>query len=823
MNTEKNRERKIWGWFAGLTATASCLFLTQLSGQTPAGQAPAAPAPEVSQQSEPTIKAESRLVLVDAVVTDKKGNYVHDLTQNDFKVYEDNKEQPVASFSFGADTAIQAQGQKRYLILFFDNSTMSMPDQIQARDAAKKFIDSNAGPDRLMAVVEFGGTLQIVQNFTANADRLRAAVSGAKGSAVDPNAQLPVEVASAGLSPSASPTGASSGISSPFSGMSNAEADFGARSMLLSVRSLAKNLRGVPGRKMVVLFSSGFPLTSQSESELTATIDACNKANVAIYSLDVRGLVAAPPVGSSKLQLREEGKRAVAEQAERKDLYGGGRVVLASYSLGLLEPQRPGGGGGGGGTGGGGTGGGGGRGGTGGGGTGGTGGGGAGGTGGKGGTGGTGGTGGRGGTGGTGGKGGTGGTGGTGGGTTGRTGGGAVNPNNPNSVFTQPRTIVPQFPPSASTNQQILAALADGTGGFTIFNTNDLLGGLEKIGREQSEFYILGYVPQQSAEGSCHTLKVKMNRGGLNVRSRSGYCNTKSTNMLEGTPVEKQLEARATGTQAGTMQGMFQVPYFYTAPNVARVNLTMEIPSNTVQFNKDKGKYRASLNVLGIAYKPDGSVGAKFSDTVNLDLEKDEMKDFTKQPYFYQNQFDAGSGDYKLTVVVSSSGDAFGKYESKLQIDPYDGKQFGLGGVVLTNSLQRLSDIPTSLDSVLLEDRTPLVVKGMQFNPSASNRFKKTDSVSLYTEIYEPLLTSANPPQVMAGYAIVERGSGKVVFKSGAIRMDDFVQKGSPMVPVGLNIKLGEMAPGSYQLVMMAVDGVGNHAKNRTIDFDVTQ
>jgi len=390
-------------------------------------------------------------------------------------------------------------------------------------------------------------------------------------------------------------------------------------------------------------------------------------------------------------------------------------------------------------------------------------------------------------------------------------------------VFTQPRTIVPQFPPSASTNQQILAALADGTGGFTIFNTNDLLGGLEKIGREQSEFYILGYVPQQSAEGSCHTLKVKMNRGGLNVRSRSGYCNTKSTNMLEGTPVEKQLEARATGTQAGTMQGMFQVPYFYTAPNVARVNLTMEIPSNTVQFNKDKGKYHASLNVLGIAYKPDGSVGAKFSDTVNLDLEKDEMKDFTKQPYFYQNQFDAGSGDYKLTVVVSSSGDAFGKYESKLQIDPYDGKQFSLGGVVLTNSLQRMSDIPTSLDSALLEDHTPLVVKGMQFNPSASNRFKKTDSVALYTEIYEPLLTSANPPQLVAGYAIVERGSGKVVFKSGAVRMDDFVQKGSPMVPVGLNIKLGEMAPGSYQLVMMAVDGVGNHAKNRTIDFDVTQ
>jgi len=394
--------------------------------------------------------------------------------------------------------------------------------------------------------------------------------------------------------------------------------------------------------------------------------------------------------------------------------------------------------------------------------------------------------------------------------------------NNPNSIYTQPRTIVPQFPSSASTNQQILAALAEGTGGFTIFNTNDLLSGLEKIGQEQNEFYILGYVPEKSAEGSCHTLKVKMNRGGMHVRSRSGYCNTKSTNVLEGTPVEKQLEARATGNQAGTMQGAFEAPYFYTAPNVARVNLAMEIPSKTVQFSKEKGKYHANLNVLGIAYKPDGSIGAKFSDTVNLELEKDEMKEFEKKPYSYENQFDAGAGNYKLTVVVSSGETAFGKYESQLQIDPYDGKEFSLGGVVLSNSMQRLSDIPTDLDSALLEDRTPLVVKGMEINPSASNRFKKTDNVAAYTEVYEPLLTSANPPEVEGGYAILERATGKIVFKSGAVRLEEFIRKGSPMVPVGLKVDVKELPSGSYRLVMMAVDGAGHHAKNRVVDFDVT-
>jgi hypothetical protein len=229
MNTSENRRQVTWARLAGFAAAASCLFLGQLKGQTPQAQTPAPPAAQASQPSGPAIKAESRLVLVDAVVTDKKGNYVHDLTQNDFKVFEDNKEQAVASFSFGADPAIQAQGQKKYLILFFDNSTMAMADQMQARDAAKKFIDTNAGPDRLMAVVEFGGAMQVVQNFTANTERLQAAVAGAKGSSVDPNAQAPVQVASAGLSPSASPFGGSAGTTSPFSGMSNAEADFGFR------------------------------------------------------------------------------------------------------------------------------------------------------------------------------------------------------------------------------------------------------------------------------------------------------------------------------------------------------------------------------------------------------------------------------------------------------------------------------------------------------------------------------------------------------------------------------------------------------------------
>src|SRR5882724_7164120 len=546
----------------GITLLALSGGAARLAAQgSPQEQAAPAPAP-ASQEAASTqpqtspamIKKESRLVLVDAVVTDKKGNYIRDLATKDFKIYEDNKEQPVASFSSGADISVQAKGQKHYLILFFDNSSMAAPDQIQARGAAAKFVQANAGPDRMMAVVDFGGKLRIVQNFTANPDALTAAVKGVKYSSVDSNAAD----ASSSLG---SVTVASTGLSS----LSNAEADFGARTMLLSVRSLAKNLRTVPGRKMLVLFSAGFAVTAENESELTATIDACNKANVAIYSLDVRGLKAAQNGFAAPEHNTAQNGVSAPERSKAQNVKsqasGPTRLVLTSYSLGG-EPQRPGGGGGG-------------RGGT---------GGGAGGTGGKGGTGGTGGAGG---------KGAGGNAGGTAGGTRGT--GGANNYNNPyanplNNPYNQSRTIVPQFPPSAATNQQILAALADGTGGFSIFNTNDLLGGLEKIGREQSEFYILGYVPPETPEGSCHTLKVKLNRGGLNVRSRSGYCNARTVNPLDGKPLEKQMELQAAGANLGSIRGALQAPYFYTAPNVARVNLAMEIPPESLKFNKDKGK-----------------------------------------------------------------------------------------------------------------------------------------------------------------------------------------------------------------------------------------
>jgi len=363
-------------------------------------------------------------------------------------------------------------------------------------------------------------------------------------------------------------------------------------------------------------------------------------------------------------------------------------------------------------------------------------------------------------------------------------------------------------------------ALASGTGGFPILNTNDLLSGLQKIAREQDEYYLLGYAPQESPDGSCHTIKVKVERGGTEVRSRSGYCNVRPTDLLAGKPIEKDLESRASSTAApGNMGGTLEAPFFYTSSNEARVNVAMEIPSASLNFDKVKGKYHADVNILGIAYKSDNSVGARFSDEVTLDLEKDEWKKFTESPMHYENQFTLAPGEYKLTVVLSGGGQNFGKYETRLVVDPYDGKTFTLSGVALSNDFAKLADLGGALDADLLADRTPLVFKDMEIIPSGSDRFKKTDKVALFAQIYDPHLQDQNPKQVKVAFRIVDPATNKIIWASGGIDATGFIQKGSPVITLALKVPVDTVPAGTYRVEVQAAEIGGDVTKLRAATF----
>lgn len=739
-------------------------------------------APSFAQSTPPptVIRTETKVVLVDVVVTDKKNNYVHDLSQKDFKVWEDDKQQSVTSFSFEADPKNPENDQKRYLVLFFDNSSMQLADQQRAREAARKFADANAGPNHLMAVANFSGMLQMAQNFTADADRVKDAIGNLKMS----------------MGPGGS---------------------YGVRNAVLALQTMAKGLSDVPGRKILVFFSGGMRLNEETRTELNAAILECNHSNVAVYPVDVRGLFTnAPGMGAPGTGMPGIGSpgrgRGPGGGGAMLNLFGGARLMTASF----FEPQRSGGGGGAGAGGAGGTGGG-------------SGGGARGGSGGSGGMGGGSGTVGRGGS--SGNAGGPGGRAGTGSGVNtgagagsrggfGGGGGGAIPRTMRNMPYSNMRTIIPPPPPFVGMDQNALYMLADGTGGMVLLNSNDLLGSLMKIGKEQNEYYLLGYNPPDSAEGSCHNLRVKVDKGGVTVRARTGYCNVHTANPLDGKPIEKTLETEVLGTEPGKLSAPLQLPYFYTSANTARVNIAMEIPVSTVKFEKVKGKHHAEINILGIAYKADGSVAARFTDTVKEDFEdKKDMEEFLDKPMHYDNQFDIACGKYTFKVAFNA-GSEYGKLEKPLDIDPYDGKEVAISSVALSKETRRATEADSALDAILLEGRTPLVASGMQIVPTGVDSFKKTDTAVTYMEVYEPENIEKDPPKLGVQLVITDKKTGQVQGNSGLLELTQLEQHGNPVVPIGLKLPVAQLPSGSYRAEYVAKDDRGRTAK-RTVDFVV--
>jgi VWFA-related protein len=719
-----------------------------------------------------TIRTETRLVLVDAVVTDKKGAYVHDLTAKDFKVWEDNKEQKIKSFTFesGPDPA-SSGGRPHYLVLFFDNSTMSLGDQGRARDAAAKFVEKNAGADRYMAVVNFTGAMRIAQNFTNDAARLQAAVKNVKVTNVVSDAGAPV----------------GDGQVSPL------EAGFGARNAILAIRNLAKGLSAVPGRKTLVLFTNGFPVSAEQMADITTTIDICNKSNVAVYPIDVRGLVTGVPAAGLIAPAFPTAGLLASNGHWFLDAFAL-NAAFRSGSMAFLAQARGGGGAGGGGASGGG------RGGV---------------------------------TGGTSGGAIVGGTApGSGGirGLGGSTAGGSIPQNNSNGLppgFSRPGgggTIVPQIPESTETNQQMMFLLAQGTGGFVIRNTNDLLAGLTKIGQEQNEYYILGYTPPEEEERVCHALRVKVERAGVDVRARTGYCSSKPLDVLAGNKTEKDLEAHAAGAPEAAPRASMRLPYFYTASNVARVNVAIEVAPGTVKFEKLKGKFHAQFNLVGLAYAADGAVAARFSDGLKLDLEDKKQVDATQQKVLhYENQFEIAPGQYTLKVAYSSDGVSYGKLEMPLTIDPYQEGQFGISGLALSKEIRNAAQGGANLDALLLEDKVPLVAKGFQIVPTGDRAFKKTDPASMYFEVYEPLIATPDPQkatEVAMQLRILDRKTGEMKQDTGLLAMDLPATGGSPVLSAGIRVPIDALPAGPYTLEIKAQDSAGRSA-TRSTEIDI--
>ncbi len=293
------------------SAAALCFVL--LAGTLPAQQ---------SSQTPYTLKARSELVLVNVTARDKKGALVRDLTAADFTVLEDGKQQKVSSFDIENTDAVpetaagpeqttllaplkpraeakptEAQPQRpsalkdrRLVILFFDLSAMQ-PDEIdRSLTAAQKYVDQQMAPADLVSVVSLGSAVRVEQDFTSDRALLKQALNR-----LNPAAGAGFEEGSTGATEGTPDTG------QPFTADDTEYNIFNTDRRLEALRSVAGAVSRIEQKKSLIYFSSGMNRTGiENQSQLRAAINAAVRSNLAIYTMDIRGLQALVPGGEAQ-------------------------------------------------------------------------------------------------------------------------------------------------------------------------------------------------------------------------------------------------------------------------------------------------------------------------------------------------------------------------------------------------------------------------------------------------------------------------------------------------------------------------------------------
>jgi VWFA-related protein len=299
-----------------------------------------------------TLKVQSDIVLTNVVVRDKKtGEVVKGLKASDFTILENGKQQTIASFDYQnvdeaavlrenstvtgkatiADLLNRSFGEDakelkdhRLIVMFFDLSSMQPEDIDRAVESAQTYVNKKMQPADLVALVSMATGLSMDQDFTSDKAALLKGLGKYNGTEGTGFAN-------------GNEGGTSGGTADDASSFTADDSEYNALNTdreLYAIRTIAKSLERVDQRKSMLYFSGG--LTRQgieNQASMRAATNEAVKANMAIYSVDSRGLEALPPVGNASTgSLRGTAAYSGGAMQSMLDANFGSQETLATLS-----------------------------------------------------------------------------------------------------------------------------------------------------------------------------------------------------------------------------------------------------------------------------------------------------------------------------------------------------------------------------------------------------------------------------------------------------------------------------------------------------------
>src|SRR5262249_12264634 len=296
------------------------------------------PAP-AQRQDEPKIRIGTAEVTLDVVVRDKKGRPVKDLTASEFEIYEDGVKQHVESFRLALrESGTKADGDRAkereaatapavspdknanpgVIALVFDR--LSPDARSMARKAANAYAEEGLMASDFTGVFAIDMSLLTLQQYTDNSQLVKQAIEQATSRSISTftsNNEQTRNLAEKEVSLQQQPAAAQASTGGPGGGggggaQATARAEMELALVQMQIRmnetfemldrnqqgfatinsllAVVNSMRNLPGRKTVIFFSEGLSLPPAVVEQFRSVINAANRANVSVYTVDAAGL-----------------------------------------------------------------------------------------------------------------------------------------------------------------------------------------------------------------------------------------------------------------------------------------------------------------------------------------------------------------------------------------------------------------------------------------------------------------------------------------------------------------------------------------------------
>jgi hypothetical protein len=359
-------------------------------------------------------------------------------------------------------------------------------------------------------------------------------------------------------------------------------------------------------------------------------------------------------------------------------------------------------------------------------------------------------------------------------------------------------------------SQDSLRVFADETGGFAAVNSNDFAKAFDRVVRDNSAYYVLGYYStNERRDGRFRKVSVRVGRPGLDVRARKGYAAPRGRANTPPPPKEGSAELREAINSPIPVSGLtlrtFAAPFKGVAPN-ASVLLSVEVSGANLQFVEKGGVFHNQLEVTAVAYDDKGKVRDAKPLTLKLDLRPQTQEAVAKHGFRLTTRLQVPPGRYQLRIGGrEANGGRVGSVLYDLEVPDYWKVPFAMSGLAITAA--SAARTPTAGPDPELKDVLP-------GPPVATREFPTGDRLVLYTEVYDGDLAKPHGVDIKTTLTADE---GRVVFSTSEERKSSELTGARGGYGYRAEVPLANVAPGLYVLQVEARSRLGPVAARQVL------